>query len=589
MLKHHFFLYMFAPLLRSFERIILVKSNSLQFFFATLLSIGIALLVGFLLFGPSGRDDVYMTLWPAQQLASKGEIINYNGDHLEQSSSLLHVLSLALAHKVLGGNIVKLNFFLILMIGLSSMALTVKLGQKLNLNHWHIALAIGAQSCFLYWSMAGLDAVFAAFLWLLFIYFWTSDFNWRSKLMIVICLMGISLVRPENVFILIGSGILYCSHYYFFLNSKDRKSIESSKRPILILLGLIFVCFFSFSIHYFCGSNIFPQPVIAKASTPDFSRLVMGIKYVYHQIRFHPELLPLIIGLGIIGIQIIRKRISDQRIILALSIAFTGLSFIVFVGGDWMENARFFVPFVPIMLLLAFYSIQALSSKLKSAISILFLALNFWGLLQTARFQGTGYGLLTKPTFPTSFDASEMAFSEINNRDHLRDLRPLQALRAETNRIFKQKGKQVTILSHQAGYMMFHLAQSNFGEFQFIDLMGLCSSEFTDCAITKNRGNLNGGLNMDLIYFFDDLQNIEKTCGIAAPDIVFDLDEQSFLLSKDLIANGYQIVDRQTGIMPQGKGFFPGLEIDAIEFLAVHTRWATERETKEYEFGSDQQ
>src|SRR5258708_5379819 len=57
-------------------------------------AIAVFVLVGILLFRSTGQDDAYITYWPAHTLAHYGRIINYSGEAVEQSSSLLWVLLL---------------------------------------------------------------------------------------------------------------------------------------------------------------------------------------------------------------------------------------------------------------------------------------------------------------------------------------------------------------------------------------------------------------------------------------------------------------------------------------------------------------
>src|ERR1041385_1784086 len=59
---------------------------------AILLFIGL----GFTLFRSTGQDDCYLSYWPAHTLATFGRIVNYNGEAVEQSSSLLWVLAMGL-------------------------------------------------------------------------------------------------------------------------------------------------------------------------------------------------------------------------------------------------------------------------------------------------------------------------------------------------------------------------------------------------------------------------------------------------------------------------------------------------------------
>src|SRR5689334_2064756 len=58
----------------------------------------VAVLHGALLYTASGHDDSHITYWAARTLAASGEILNYNGERIEQSSTLLLVLLLAAAH-----------------------------------------------------------------------------------------------------------------------------------------------------------------------------------------------------------------------------------------------------------------------------------------------------------------------------------------------------------------------------------------------------------------------------------------------------------------------------------------------------------
>src|ERR1041385_410686 len=59
-----------------------------------LAAIAIFLALGFLLFRSTGQDDGYISYWPAHALAHYGRIVNYSGEAVEQSSSMLWVLML---------------------------------------------------------------------------------------------------------------------------------------------------------------------------------------------------------------------------------------------------------------------------------------------------------------------------------------------------------------------------------------------------------------------------------------------------------------------------------------------------------------
>jgi hypothetical protein len=227
------------------------------------------------------------------------------------------------------------------------------------------------------------------------------------------------------------------------------------------------------------------------------------------------------------------------------------------------------VPFVPLLVVVTVLQVQALPRKWGRWLQFGWLGLCLVGLFVTARYHNTGYSPVWMKENAYWPPDQELAFTERYNRVHLRDIGPLAALQRVTAERYARTGKPVTILSQQAGMMAYHLAVEQFGRFRFIDLVGLCTADFTDCGITRGRGNFRGGLNMDLIYFFDDLKQLSAACGIVAPDIVFGLDDPEGTLRQHVMTNGYRLVYLQEGTMPYGPQWFPGLEMEAEEFVVA--------------------
>src|SRR5579859_1571474 len=71
-----------------------VRSNAVPAAWLVGAAVVVFLVLGFALFRSTGQDDSYISYWPAYALAKFGRILNYNGEALEQSSSLLWVLIL---------------------------------------------------------------------------------------------------------------------------------------------------------------------------------------------------------------------------------------------------------------------------------------------------------------------------------------------------------------------------------------------------------------------------------------------------------------------------------------------------------------
>ena len=90
------------------------------------------LIVGLVLFPSAGRDDSYITFWPAETLAERGSIENYNGAAVEQSSSLAFVALIAAVVRTTGLPVVVAAWLLGITAGLAAIALCRALGERVR-------------------------------------------------------------------------------------------------------------------------------------------------------------------------------------------------------------------------------------------------------------------------------------------------------------------------------------------------------------------------------------------------------------------------------------------------------------------------
>ncbi len=550
-----------------------VKSN---FWLSALVGMAILLLSGFVLFGPTGRDDVYKTLWPALTFGESGQILNYNGEALEQSSSLLHVVLLGSISKLTNINLPDLNFLLILGCGLVAVLLSLRMARRLGVSDlFTLGILAGTQPVFTYWAFGGLDGVLAAVAWLVLVDGMRTFLGHKRLWGLILGILMVITARPEGCFVLLSA----LSFLVLYSAMKTRKNpemgdVKSTETKSLILVSVIGILSSSLLVGWRIWHSGYwlPQTAIAKSGGFGWEKSIEGMRYLWHATLSHPELLVLWVGLGIGVWNAIRGKLSVLNALI-LSISLAGVAFVVFSGGDWMENGRFLVPYLPLLLVNAFFQLETIFLKWVSLFRFGWIALSLVGLVWTARYHNTGYSPLLHSKEWTqqqeAFFYRAIPFSERYNRVHLRDIQPLAALRLAVDEVYSQDNKPVTVLSQQAGMMAFHLAETHRGKFRFIDLVGLCTADFTDCAVTKDRGNFRGGLNMDLIYLMQDLPKIESECGISAPDIVFGLDDEAGTLRQAMIARGYRLAYLQEGNMPKSHPWFPGLEIDAIEFIVV--------------------
>jgi len=68
------------------------------------------LLLGFFVYGSTGHDDSHINFWNVHTLLTQGELVNYNGERVEQTTSLLQDFLTALLTLITHGNIVTLGY-----------------------------------------------------------------------------------------------------------------------------------------------------------------------------------------------------------------------------------------------------------------------------------------------------------------------------------------------------------------------------------------------------------------------------------------------------------------------------------------------
>ena len=123
----------------------------------------ILLLIG-LLFSSTGRDDAHITYWSAYSLSRFGEILNYNGDRVEQSSSLLQVLLLSLIGLLSGAKMVSIGKISSIVFGIASLIAIYRLALKIDSRTaFPTAVLTGTSVYFIYWSYGGLESTLVAF------------------------------------------------------------------------------------------------------------------------------------------------------------------------------------------------------------------------------------------------------------------------------------------------------------------------------------------------------------------------------------------------------------------------------------------
>ena len=116
------------------------------------------------LFPSAGRDDAYITYWAAHTLREFGEIANINGAHIEQSTSLLHVLVLGVLSFVTRLSVPAIGPPLSVVFGVVTVIYAYEFA-RLYVGRWYAvgaAMIVATAAPFVYWATGGLEGTMTA-------------------------------------------------------------------------------------------------------------------------------------------------------------------------------------------------------------------------------------------------------------------------------------------------------------------------------------------------------------------------------------------------------------------------------------------
>lgn len=325
----------------------------------------------------------------------------------------------------------------------------------------------------------------------------------------------------------------------------------------------------TFRYAYFGG--VFPQPVVAKIGDQGLiQRVAEGGQYVLRSIYEYP----LLIAIVPVGIVFVRAYFStgvwiDRFALLALPVSY--VVFIVSSGGDWMEGGRFFVPCIPVLVVIGQCLIVRLERRRMSVAAALavniILAVVFVGRDSMGIPMWDRRHLIDAASSDRNVFEAESVF-ETTNRVHLRD--SIFLLKAGPIIRFYENHLPVPLelLSIQAGMVAFHLFESDFERLRFVDALGLSSRDFSSCALSRNWPRNSFGVEFSYEKYLPRKQEFFTLCHIPEPDIIFDLDDEKGSRAVYLKAHGYVIAYEQAGTL-EGRFPFKGGYVICREFLAV--------------------
>jgi hypothetical protein len=583
-------------------------------------------LIGSLFFPSSGRDDAHITYWAAYSLSYFGEVLNYNGDRVEQSSSLLQVVLLAVIGFITNIDIVSLGKSSSILFGIASLIILYILVRRIEPKAAFLAAVLtGTSVYFAYWSFGGLETTLTAFASLLLILAYGAYLNKNKQgsyfiglAWVIVATFIFALVRPEMpvVLLCLVLGAILSVFVFSKFNSANRTQHQDFLSRLLIILGIsvvIISLIIIFRIWYF--DSPLPQPVIAKSKELSFNILRFGFLYLKRQITFdlYTQIMSIftLFSIGYVIWSQLKKKVINPYILLSVLFLAAYALFILFSGGDWMEGARFVVPLLPVAMMfpalvlgrllnhraeLALYKLKLDASNVErsegpslgdgdlrylyslgvtSYLNIIDIVLfvvvtTLIGIQLAAVVDFTAKRSFSLPAWSgielrDEFVSFPVSRFELMNRHNLRSIPVIHHLDIILDRLYFTKGNKLYIMSGEMGMIPYHIFQQHFGRVRIRDYYGITDRTFTDCKITASVNKSSYGLTMGYGFYFDNRKSIEDVCGIASPDIIFDILQRNAELVRQ---NGYTLMYTQRDQLPNGFGWLKAYKVGYV-FIAV--------------------
>ena len=525
------------------------------------LCLGIAFFHGIFLYGgSSGRDDIYITYAAAQALSDLNKFVNYNGEAIEQSTSLLHVIILAILHKISNIDIPVIGLYFSILMGGFTILAAWRLAIFLEMPFaWFVAVFCALFPYLVYWSFGGLETPLVAFIVILLVYSISKLLVEKvSVLKVILLILGIFayiLSRPEAIFILLTSVIGIAS-YLFIQNKYNNFTYDKNYYLKLVTIGSIsLILFIIVSLwRYMIFNQIFPQPVYAKVGLDLLTNLKGFLGYFLDD--FWIPSLVILVALSVFTIYKTLVNPSDEKesikLITLTSFIVATLAFIITTGGDWMEGGRFLVPILPTLVILGIYILPKFTKSI-AYIILLFLALaTIFDTVNFVRYKSTGIPLwLTKTIYtPVLRDFNikndKFFWFERNNQIHLRDIPFIIVLDEVVRHLLIANYTPIRIFTNQMGMIPFYITQNRFGMIKWVDRAGLVTNDFLKCDLTNQFSKSKMGTLVEIPYFLSNFNEINSRCNIQRPDIIYGLGLGNFYKERTV---GYKIFYVQEGLI----------------------------------------
>ncbi|TCK27557.1 hypothetical protein [Pseudonocardia endophytica] len=521
---------------------------------------GLLVGAGLLLFGPAGLDDSYITFGVVDRLLATGAIENYNGDPVEQSSSLLHVLVLAVVTLATSLPVPIVGLLVGVLFGAATTVLAAVLAERLQRGAAApAALIVGTGAYLVHWSFGGLETSLAAFVLLLAAAVTVRVLERGTGSGVLVAFTAVALaqtlVRPEAGFVLIaglvGAGVLL------------RRYPDAVRRLAVLVAVAAAVGIAVALVRWGYTGHPVPQPVVAKTGAPVADTVLRGLTYFDRWLLRPVTVVVIVVALA--GAFLHRgRRPAVETVLWAFAAA--GVAAAVFSGGDLMMAGRFFVPSVAVIGLLAgvgfVRAAERYGRRVAVGLAAVLVGAQVIGLGQTMLQDSAGQPAwapdLVVPGTPAGFSPP---WVERRNRVHLRDAAFLPAVSAEIDRLRAKLGRPVLVGGGQAGMVMRYLELDDPDRQRYIDTNRLADDTLAPCDALTAHSPIGAHLS------YRDWMASPTRCGAPEPDLIFDLRP----VRDQLLSTGrYVLVHEQADpTLPPGAAVVPGTERVTGQFVAV--------------------
>lgn len=278
-------------------------------------------------------DDAFISFRYAENLASGKGLVYNEGERVEGYTNFLWVILLATCKKF-GIDIVPLSQYLSLISALLIIIILFHLPYLLYekppnpIFNPISCLFLAANTTFSLWILSGLESLF----FLLFVISSITLYLHNPKSLYLPVLIALStLTRPEGILVF---GVTFLC-----------KLVLERKIDVqfLLIFLLLYLPYFIWRYSYY--GFLFPNTFYAKVSDDVATQAYRGLVYTYNFLKNSGSFLLLPIIFALIGYR-------RFKILYLFLMVFVWTAYIIRVGGDGLQQYRFFLPILPVIYLL---------------------------------------------------------------------------------------------------------------------------------------------------------------------------------------------------------------------------------------------